>query len=77
MNPERLIESLPRQRSIFEAIKAKHGNLYKNLSPRSDPLLLELADMIFLFSAQLALAAGESLLSEVRSQPESMEINTA
>lgn len=66
MNPGRLIESLPMQRSIFEAIKSKHGNLYKNRSPNCDPLLLELADMIFLFSAQLAMVVGEPLINKVR-----------
>ena len=44
--------------AAFEAIKAKHKNLHARYASTSDPLLLELADMILLFSAQLTLAAG-------------------
>ena len=42
----------------FEAIKAMHQNLLAYYTSKSDPLLLELADMILLLSAQLTLAAG-------------------
>ena len=42
----------------FEAIKAMHQNLHACYASKSDPLLLELADMILLLSAQLTLAAG-------------------
>jgi hypothetical protein len=42
----------------FEVIKAKHKGIQACHSSQSDPLLLELADMILLFSAQLTLAAG-------------------
>ncbi len=58
MKNERLLDIMALQEAVFEAIKAKHENLYKGLSSKSDPLLLELADMILLFSAQLALASG-------------------
>ena len=47
----------PALEAAFEAIKAKHKNLHACYSTQSDPLLLELADMILLFSAQLTLAA--------------------
>lgn len=42
----------------FEVIKAKHRGIQACHSPQNDPLLLELADMILLFSAQLTLATG-------------------
>ena len=42
----------------FESIKAMHQNLHAYYASKSDPLLLELADMILLLSAQLTLAAG-------------------
>ena len=42
----------------FEAIKAMHQNLHACYASKSDPLLLELADMILLLSAQMTLAAG-------------------
>ena len=47
----------PALEAAFEAIKAKHRYLHARYSAKSDPLLLELADMILLFSAQLTLAA--------------------
>jgi hypothetical protein len=46
------------QEATFEAIKAKHKNIYAFFSKEGDPLLLELADMILLFSAQMAQGAG-------------------
>jgi hypothetical protein len=48
----------PALEAAFEAIKAKHKGIHARFSPQSDPLLLELADMILLFSAQLTLAAA-------------------
>ena len=42
----------------FEAIKAMHQNLKAYYASKSDPLLLELADMILLCAAQLTLVAG-------------------
>ncbi len=42
----------------FKSIKAMHQNLHAYYASKSDPLLLELADMILLLSAQLTLAAG-------------------
>lgn len=50
------------QEAVFEAIKAKHQNLHALPSPQSDPLLLELADMVLLLSAQLALLSGAPLV---------------
>ena len=44
--------------AAFEAIKAKHRGIQARYASKSDPLLLELADMILLFSAQLTLAVG-------------------
>ncbi len=57
MDDERLLTAQAME-AAFEAIKAKHKNLHARYASKSDPLLLELADMILLFSAQLTLAAG-------------------
>jgi hypothetical protein len=46
------------QEVTFEVIKAKHKNIHAFFSKDGDPLLLELADMILLFSAQMAQVAG-------------------
>lgn len=66
MSADQLLDSQGMQLAIFAAIKAKHENLYKDHSPPSNPLLLELADMILLLSAQMAIANEDSLNSEVR-----------
>lgn len=57
MDDERFLAAQAME-AAFEAIKAKHKNLHARYASKSDPLLLELADMILLFSAQLTLAAG-------------------
>ncbi len=68
MSADQLFDSQGMQLAIFAAIKAKHENLYKDHSPSSDPLLLELADMILLLSAQMAIANEDSLNNEVRGE---------
>jgi hypothetical protein len=42
------------QKATFEAIKAKLQNIHTYYSSKGDPLLLELADMSCLLSAQFA-----------------------
>jgi hypothetical protein len=52
---ERVVETQALE-VAFEAIKAMHQNLHAYYTSKSDPLLMELADMILLLSAQLTLA---------------------
>jgi hypothetical protein len=58
METNRFLSSAGVQEAVFEAIKAKHKNIYAGFPTNSDPLILELADMVLLFSAQLALLCG-------------------
>lgn len=54
MEENRFIPSSALQKATFEAIKAKLQNIHTHFIPKGDPLLLELADMICLLSAQFA-----------------------
>ena len=45
----------PLQEVAFEAIKAKHQNIHTFFGTKGNSLILELADMILLLSAQMAL----------------------
>ncbi len=48
------VTAAARQEAAFEAIKAKHRNILAYFTNQDNSLLLELADMILLLSAQLA-----------------------
>ncbi|MCX5893203.1 MAG: hypothetical protein NTW80_09575 [Deltaproteobacteria bacterium] len=57
MDDERVL-AVQALEAAFEAIKAKHQGIHACYSTKSDPLLLELADMILLLSAQVTLAVA-------------------
>ncbi len=77
MEANRFFSSAGIQEAVFEAIKAKHKNLYASFPSSSDPLLLELADMVLLFSAQLALLCGVPMNSVLSPKIESAECDSA
>ncbi len=61
MNDNFLPNSAAFQKAVFETLKAKHKNSYALFSTKSDPFLIELADMILLLSAQIARLSGVPL----------------
>jgi hypothetical protein len=76
MSDQGTLNFLGSQAAVFEAIKAKHRNIHAYHSKTSDPVLLELADMILLFSAQMALL-GASPAAHGEARPERGKHQTA
>jgi hypothetical protein len=66
MSDQGILNFLGSQVAVFEAIKAKHQNIHAYHSKTSDPVLSELADMILLFSAQVALLGASPAHGEAR-----------